>query len=79
MKAACECVLSRSIVSDSVAPWTVAHRAPLPMEFSRQEYWTELPFPTPGDLPDPGMEPRSPALQTDVLQSEPPGKTQWPW
>ena len=44
------------------------------MEFSRQEYWSELPFPTPGDLPDPGIEPRSPALQEDTLPSEPPGK-----
>ena len=43
-------------------PWTVAHQAPLSMEFSRQEYWSGLPFPSPGDLPDPGIEPRSPAL-----------------
>ena len=42
--------------------WTVAHQAPLSMGFSRQEYWSGLPFPFPGDLPDPGMEPRSPAL-----------------
>ena len=44
------------------------------MEFSRQEYWSGLPFPSPGDLPDPGIEPRSPALQEDALLSEPPGK-----
>ena len=44
------------------------------MEFSRQEYWSGLPFPSPGDLPNPGIEPRSPALQTDALPSEPPGK-----
>ena len=44
------------------------------MEFSRQEYWSGLPFPSPGDLPDPGMEPLSPALQADALSSEPPGK-----
>ena len=44
------------------------------MEFSRQEYWSGLPFPSPGDLPDPGMEPRSPALQVNALTSEPPGK-----
>ena len=44
------------------------------MEFSRQEYWSGLPFPSPGDLPDPGIEPRSPALQVDALTSEPPGK-----
>ena len=44
------------------------------MEFSRQEYWSALPFPSPGDLPDPGIEPRSSALQADNLSSEPPGK-----
>ena len=46
----------------------------LSMEFSRQEYWSGLPFPSPGDLPDPGIEPRSPTLQADSLPSEPPGK-----
>ena len=51
----------------------VAHQAPLSMEFSRQEYWSGLPFPSPGDLPYPGIEPRSPALQADALPSEPPG------
>ena len=55
-------------------PWTVAYQAPSPMEFSRQEYWSGLPFPSPGDLPYPGIEPGSPALQTDSLPSEPPGK-----
>ena len=55
-------------------PWTVAYQAPLSMEFSRQEYWSGLPFPSPWDLPDPGIEPRSPALQADTLPSEPPGK-----
>ena len=49
-----------------------AHQAPLSMEFSRQEYWSGLPFPSPGDLPDSGIEPRSPAQQADSLQSEPP-------
>ena len=44
-----------------------AHQAPLPMEFSRQEYWSGYPFPSPGDLPHPGIEPRSPALQVDSL------------
>ena len=68
------CVLRRLIVSDSVAPWIVAHQAPLPMEFSRQEYWTGLPFPSPGDLLDPGIKPASPALQADSLSSEPPEK-----
>ena len=55
-------------------PWTVAHQAPLSMGFSRQEYWSGLPFPSPGDLPGPGIEPRSPSLQADALTSEPPGK-----
>ena len=55
-------------------PWTVAYQSPPSMEFSRQEYWSGLPFPTPGDLPDPEMEPRSPALQADALPSELPGK-----
>ena len=48
-------------------PWTVAHQAPPSMEFSRQEYWCGLPFPSPGDLPDPAIEPVSPALQMDSL------------
>ena len=54
-------------------PWTAAHQAPLSMGFSRQEYWGGLPFPSPGDLLKPGIEPRSPALQADALTSEPPG------
>ena len=49
----------------SATPWTVAHQVPLFMEFSRQEYWSGLQIPSPGDLPDPGIEPRSPALQVD--------------
>ena len=53
-----------------VTTWTVACRAPLSMGFSRQEYWSGLPFPSPGDLPDPGIEPKSPALQTDSLPTE---------
>ena len=57
-----------------VTPWTVAYQAPLSMEFSREEYWSGLPFPSPGDLPHPGIEPGSPALQADGLLSEPPGK-----
>ena len=52
----------------------LAHQAPLSMEFSRQEYWSGLPFPSPGELPDPGMEPTPPVLQADILLSEPPGK-----
>ena len=55
-------------------PWTVAYQAPLSVEFSRQEYWGKLPFLSPRDLPDPGINPRSPALQADALPSQPPGK-----
>ena len=55
-------------------PWTVAYQAPPSMGFSRQECWSGLPFPSPGGLPDPGIEPRSLALQADALPSEPPGK-----
>ena len=54
--------------------WAVAHQAPLSTGFPRQEYWSGLPFPPPGDLPDSGVEPRSPTLQADSLLSEPPGK-----
>ena len=54
--------------------WTVAYQAPPSIGFSRQEYWSGLPFPSPGDLPDPGIEPRSPALEADALTSEPSGK-----
>ena len=57
-----------------MTPWTVACQAPLSMELSRQEYWSGLPFPPPGDLPDPGIKPGSPALQADSLPSKPPGK-----
>ena len=53
--------------------WTVADQGPLAMDFSRQEYWSGLPFPSPGDLPDPGIEPGSPASQMNILQPEPPG------
>ena len=59
--------------------WTVAYQAPLSMGFSRQEYWSGLPFPSPGDLPDPGIEPRSPALQADSLPSDPPGTSPGRW
>ena len=56
-------------------PWTVPYQAPPSMGFSRQEYWSGLPFPSPGDLPDPGIDPRSPSLRADALTSEPPGKS----
>ena len=67
-------VKSLSCVRLFVTPWTVACQAPLSMGFSRQEYWSGLPFPSPGDLPSPGIEPGSPALEGDALTSEPPGK-----
>ena len=57
-----------------VTPWTAARQAPLSLGFSRQEYWSGLPCPPPGDLPNPGIEPRSPALQVDSLPTELPGK-----
>ena len=64
-------VKSLSRVRLFAAPWTVAYQAPPSMGFSRQECWSGLPFPSPGDLPDPGIKPRSPALQADALLSEP--------
>ena len=68
-------LFSCSVVSDSLeTPWTIAHQAPLSMGFSRQEYWSELPCPPPGDLPSPGIKPMSSALKADSLPSEPPGK-----
>ena len=61
-------------MSESLAtPWTVVHQASPTMGFPRQEYWSELSFPFPGDIPDPGIKPQSPALQADSLLSEPPG------
>ena len=57
-----------------MTPWTVAYQAPLSMEFSRQEYWSALTCPSPGDLPNPGLEPRSLALQADSLLFELPRK-----
>ena len=63
---------SLSYVRFFATPWTVAYQAPQSMEFSRQEYWSGLPFPSPEDLPDPGIKPGSPTLQADALPSEPP-------
>ena len=67
-----------SCVQLFATPWTIAHQASQSMGFSRQEYWSGLPFPSPGDLPHREMEPgpRSPAFQADALTSEPPGKQQ---
>ena len=59
------------------SPWTVTHQASPSMEFSRHEYWSGLPFPSPGDLPNPGIEAGSPALQADALPSEPPGNSNY--
>ena len=70
----CVCVyVSCSVMFDSVTPWTEAHQAPLSMVFSRQEYWSALSFPSPGDLPNPGIEPESLTLQADCLPWESPG------
>ena len=63
-----------SLVRLFATPWTVARQAPLSVEFSRQESWSGLPFPSPGHLPNPRIEPGPPALQADCLPSEPPGK-----
>ena len=65
-------VKSLSRVQLFVTPWTVAYQAPPSMGFSRQEYWSGLTFPSPGDLSDPGIEPGYPAFQADALTSEPP-------
>ena len=67
-------VKSFSHVQLFATPWTVAYQALPSMGFSRQEYWSGLPFPSPGDLPNPGIELGSPTLQADALTSEPPGK-----
>ena len=67
-------VKSLSRVGLFATPWTVAYQAPPSMGFSRQEYWSGLPFPSPEDLPNTGIEPGSPTLQADALPSEPPGK-----
>ena len=69
----CACsVASRAQLSST--PWTRAHQAPLPMEFSKQEYWSGLPFPPPGDLPNPGIKAASLALAGRFFTAEPPGK-----
>ena len=68
-------VKSLSHVQLFATPWTVAYQTPQSMEFSRQEYWSGLPSPSPGDLPNPGSKPRSPALQADALPFEPVGGT----
>ena len=68
------CEVTSDVSSSFATPWTVACQAPLFMGFSRQEYWSGLTCPPPGDLPDPGIKPRSPPLQADSLPSEPLGR-----
>ena len=63
-----ECVSCLVVSQPFAIPWTVAHQAPLSMGFSRQEHWSGLPFPSPGDLPNQGIKPRSPALEADSYQ-----------
>ena len=67
-------VFSHSVVSNSATSWTVAHQAPLSLGFFGQQYWSGLPFPTPGDLPNPGIKPVYPALAGEFFTTEPPGK-----
>ena len=72
-------MLVHPVMSDSATPWTVTHQAPLRMGFPREEYWSGLPFPPPGDLSNPGIgpeSPASPALQADSLPAELSGKTE---
>ena len=69
----CVCVFNfKDLVQPT--PWTVVYHTPLSMGFSRQGYWSGLPFPSPGELPDPGIEPRPPVFQADALPSEPLGE-----
>ena len=67
-------LFSRPVTSDSVTSWTIARQDPLSMGFSRQEYWSGLPFPSPRDPPNPGIKPPSPALAGGFFTAEPPGK-----
>ena len=70
----CVCAQLASVVSNSVTPWTVARQAPLSMRLCRQKYWSGLPCTPPGNLPNPGIKPRSPAMAGDSFNTEPPGK-----
>ena len=69
----CCCLIAKSCRT-LATPWTVARQAPLPIGFPRQEYWSGLPFPSPGNLPDPGIQPMSPALAGEFLTTESPEK-----
>ena len=73
----CVCAQVAQVMSDSEIPWTTAHKATLSMGFSRQESWSGLPFPSPGDLPNPGIEPVSPALADGFFTTESPGKPKY--
>ena len=68
------CGLATKLCRTLPTSWTVVHQASLSMGFSKQEYWSGLPFPSPGDLPDPEIKPASPALQANSLPTEPSGK-----
>ena len=70
----CCCLVAKWCPVLFVTPWTVAHQVPLSMGFSRQECWSGLPFPSPGDLPNPGIKPASPTLAGGFFTTEPPGK-----
>ena len=70
----CVCAQLLSLVQLFVTPWTIACQTSLPMEFSRQEYWSGLPYPPLGDLPNPGIEPLSPALAGSLFTTETPGR-----
>ena len=67
----CGCLVTKSCPT-LVTPWFIAHQAPLPMGFPREEYWSGLPFPSPGDLPSPGIEPASPELASGFFTTESP-------
>ena len=73
----CCCLFAKFCLILFATPWTVAHQASLSIRFPRQEYWSEFPFPSPGDLPDPAIEPGSPALAIKFFTSKPPGKPRY--
>ena len=77
MKLFCCCLVAKSWSDSFVTSWIVVHQPPLSMEFSMQEYWSGLPFPSPGDLPDPGIELESPALAGRFSTTEPPGNPKY--
>ena len=74
----CCCIVAKSCLDSFATSWIVAHQTPLSMGFPRQEYWSGLPFPSPGDLLDPGIEPTSPALAGGFYTTESPRKPRLP-